>query len=60
MEKAKTNGDRIRQMTDDELVDFLAGFLCYQVGLCRADDISCRECALQWLRQEVKENGKTD
>lgn len=48
-----TNADRIRQMTDEELADFLDGFLCYQVGECRADDIDCQECCLKWLKQEA-------
>ena len=56
-----TNGDRIRQMTDDELADFLDGFLCYQVGVCRKEEIDCAECNLQWLKQEVSEDaGKID
>lgn len=57
-----TNGDRIRAMTDEELADFLDGFLCYQVGECRAEDIDCQECRLKWLKQEVSEDAgsKTD
>lgn len=51
-----TNGDRIRQMTDEELRDFLDGFLCDQVGACRAGDMNCDECCLKWLKQEAKED----
>ena len=56
----KSNADRIRQMTDEELADFLDGFLCYQVGECRAEDIDCQECCLKWLKQEVSEDAGTD
>lgn len=51
-----TNGDRIRSMTDEELADFLDGFLCYQVGACRAPDIDCQECCLKWIKQEVQKD----
>lgn len=51
-----TNGDRIRSMTDEELAVQLEAFICDNVKLCRAEDISCTECALNWLKQEAKEN----
>lgn len=54
--KPKSNADRIRQMTDEELCDFLDGFLCYKIdGYCRADEVECRDCKMEWLKQEAKE-----
>ena len=51
-----TNGDRIRKMTDEELATQLEAFICHKVKECRAEDISCVECAMQWLKQEACEN----
>ena len=54
-----TNADRIRNMTDEELADFLGGncnermpdrFCAYPV-----DHEMCRECYFEWLQAEVKE-----
>lgn len=57
-----TNADRIRQMTDEELCDFLDGFLCYEIGYCRAEEVECRDCKMEWLKQEAKDDAesKTD
>lgn len=57
-----TSGDRIRSMTDEELCDFLDGFLCYEIDCCRAEDIECRECKMKWLKQGAKkeEAGNSD
>lgn len=57
-----TNGDKIRQMTDKELAIQLEAFICHKVKGCRSEDISCTECALEWLKQEVIEyaESKTD
>ena len=51
-----TNGEKLRQMTDEELAVELEAFVCDKVIECRAEDISCTECALKWLKQEAKEN----
>lgn len=51
-----TNGDRIRKMTDEELCDFLDGFLCNEIDMCRSEDIDCRDCKMKWLKQEAKED----
>lgn len=61
-EPPKSNGDRIRQMTDEELCDFLDGFLCYEIGYCRAEEVECRDCKMKWLKQEAKDDAesKTD
>jgi hypothetical protein len=63
--KPKTNGDRIRQMTDEELAEFLNVYagcrLCdgYKRGICNSE---CIKGFLAWLRKEVDEDAgsKTD
>ena len=53
-----TNADRIRQMTDEELAEFLAKLKteCY---LCPVNDCKrvgkCSDSFLGWLKQEVTE-----
>ena len=55
--KPKTNGDRIRAMTDEELAEVLADFIVCQG--CSPDDIcSCTNCWLKWLRSPVEESEK--
>ena len=52
-----TNGDKIRNMTDEELCDFLGDYICYLTDdYCRAEDIECRDCKMKWLKQELKDN----
>lgn len=60
----KTNADRIRNMTDEELADFLEdvrrfGFknLCCDDDLCDSDACDC--CVHEWLQAEVEE-GEND
>ena len=53
----KTNADRIREMTEEEMVDFLdgvsaAGCPC-PARNCRS---SCKECILDWLREPCEED----
>ncbi len=55
----KTNADRIRSMTDEELAEWLAkhnerSAVCPNFGAhdCQA---SCRKCWLDWLKQEATE-----
>jgi hypothetical protein len=55
-----TNADRIRNMTDEELADFLEevrrlGFqnLCCYDDFCDSDACDC--CVHEWLQAEVKE-----
>jgi hypothetical protein len=59
----RTNGDRIRQMTDEELAEMLLLSTCYfgcnkckYHGKCNGK--SCTEAALEWLKQEVSEDAK--
>lgn len=57
----RTNGDRIRAMTDEELAKYLDGLgfggtppTCDMDG--ERDYKKCRDCWLDWLKQEV-DNG---
>ena len=64
----KTNGDRIRQMSDEELAEFFC-----QISQCCGNDASCSMCPIydgcaqnvmcveRWLKQEAEaENNKTN
>lgn len=53
-----TNGDRLRQMTDEELAIELPDSICRMVdGIeCTEFDLSCYECRLMWLKQEVDQD----
>lgn len=55
----KTNADRIRSMSDEELADWLGvycnGQTAQEVGKpCSSSMGSCEECWLQWLKQECE------
>lgn len=57
VEPAKTNADRIRSMSDEELAKWFIS-----VGICirdlddvRCDGVSCKECRLNWLRHPAEE-----
>ena len=49
----KTNADKIRAMTDEELAewmrDIMSGWCPKRTSLC---DGNCKKCTLDWLRQE--------
>lgn len=58
----KSNADRIRSMTDEELAYFIAEPSvapppwCTEIPVCPhmdEDIVPCHECALDWLRQEA-------
>lgn len=56
-----TNGDRIRQMTDEELADNL--LLSHNMFTCRVCPYitcckgkTCTDGANEWLRQEAKDD----
>ena len=56
----QTNADRIRNMTDEELAEFLDKFdstcgMCIHQGKCYVMNSKCRDGFLQWLKSEVKE-----
>ena len=52
-----TNGDRIRSMSDEELATMLYERGCFAPNCDRYDVCyaSCRECWLEWLKEEVSE-----
>ena len=51
----KTNGDRIRAMTDEEMIKII-NLGCPPGGVkCNEQ---CRQCWLAWLRSLVEESGK--
>lgn len=56
----RTNADRIRSMTDEELADWLGvycnGQTAQEVGKpCVSDMGSCEECWLDWLKRESED-----
>lgn len=55
MTPIRTNADRIRSMTDEELADVIAeGFCSGRLDKC--DNYKrCTDCTLDWLKEEVKE-----
>lgn len=57
-ERPKTNGDRVRAMSDEELVE-LYQTPCEHLCLCRrrgngCTSGDCKDSMLAWLRQEVE------
>ena len=66
-ETPRTNGDRIRQMTDEELAEFInisnIGDICRT--RCAVNYLECRTAThcepniLAWLEQEVGEDGES-
>lgn len=58
MSKIKTNADRIRHMTDEELVEFMEKLECQDVdfgitfcGEGCEKDYECNDCRKWWLKQ---------
>ena len=52
--KPRTNGDRIRQMTNAELVPVVLGYACAKRSAesgCPADD--CGTCVRKWLDAKI-------
>ena len=54
-EKTRTNADRIRAMTDEELAIFLGDVDCCNPNPCKPG-MYCRICWLDWLRSPVEES----
>ena len=50
----KTNGDRIRASTDNELTRFLGCKCCAYLAEPKCDNLNCTEGKLQWLGSEVR------
>lgn len=58
-----TNADRIRAMTDEELMSVFQNVCCpYSLdigewkGSCEIETKGCGKCWLSWLRQEVDDD----
>lgn len=57
----KTNSDRIRQMTDEELADIMQGqCACCAYQLTGCTEKECKDGAYEWLKQEVSEDANKD
>ena len=58
-DRKESNADRIRSMTDDELAEMLSEPFPYNCARqkCNYYWKTCKECALDWLRQEAVDNG---
>lgn len=54
-EVPQTNGDRIREMTDEELVDVIGCPFGIDADICFPQK-SCAVCMLKWLRSPVEES----
>lgn len=58
----RTNADRIRAMSDEELAEILCAVDCLDCPLnsseywCSGKGRSCKESVLNWLRQEVEDD----
>lgn len=56
--KAMTNADRIRSMTDEELLDFICSIETYDEGSAKTIEGGVAMCSVteveQWLRKEVE------
>lgn len=53
----KSNGDRIRQMTDEELARFLRNFdMCIACQVECTKEYPCNKGIMEWLKQEVSED----
>ena len=62
--KPMTNADRIRQMTDEELAEFIAqrrtcDTCCITLTRC-ITTAHCKDGVLAWLRKEADEDAGTD
>lgn len=53
-----TNADRIRQMTDEELANWLGIYCLWAIQInipCVNSFNSCEECWLDWLKEEAED-----
>ena len=54
-----TNGDKIRQMSDEEFSEFMKHNFCpYERCIDIEDKTNCHDCISDWLREEVTEHEK--
>ena len=63
-EKPKTNADRIRSFSDEELADYIFGVSVHEkpcvlcsddCDFCELTDEECKNRTLEWLQSEVEE-----
>lgn len=56
--KPKTNADRIRAMSDEELAEVLGKLVhcggCPMRGNCKVDNLPCDNVLLEWLKQPAE------
>lgn len=49
---SKTNGDKIRQMSDEDLAETIS---CpHHSDDCYYEELSCKPCTLEWLKKEAE------
>ena len=48
--KPQTNADRIRQMSDEELAEWMCIYACRSNPKSCKLNMSCRDCWLEWLK----------
>ena len=53
--KPKSNADRIREMSDEELAEFLIDHHRYPCEYCIGCHVECHEGLAEWLKSEVEE-----
>lgn len=58
--KPETNGDRIRSMTDEQLVEYLRCKSCICQNEPDCEHTDCRAGILAWLRKDVSEDAESD
>ncbi len=56
VKQPKSNADRIRQMTDEELIELVNSSVCHYVTNCLDND--CEECGRKWVMKEVSKDDK--
>lgn len=56
-EKTRTNADRIRAMTDEELAIFMGDVDCCNPNHCEPG-MYCGKCWLAWLRAPAESEGE--
>lgn len=54
----KTNADRIRAMSDEELAEFISSCGCPDHARNCTD--SCKDCTMEWLKQPVNESKESE
>lgn len=49
----KTNGDRIRHMTDSELIPIVMHWVCHTAHAHECPESECDDCVMHWLQKEA-------